>query len=216
MNLDETLAEAMRRAADRVAVNPSPTEPTIRRGQAARRRRRTASTAAMTLAVVGAVAVPTWLAAGSHTPGPQQPPLTQITGTQQPGPAVRTVADGERVTLHSGAVLWLTDQGLWLATSALSIDHPDHLSLPSAGVAAIAGTAGSTTVWAGIYHGPGKAASITLELNGHPLTTEVLALPGAPGWSVFVVEGEALRVDSVKPTVSVYAADGAVLATQRL
>lgn len=221
MNLDETLAEAMRRAADRLPVNPSPTSQTVQRGLTARRRRRAATTTALALATIGVVAVPGWLAlAGPDPAGPR--PQTSATGVTEPRPVrptVRIVEADERISLRSGAVFWLSPQGLSLALPGRPADQPDTVRISSGNADAVSGiarTTGSTVLWAGIYHGPGNPVAITVAVGGRRLSADVLSLPGSPGWTAFVVEDPDPGAAAAKPIITAYAADGGELLSSRL
>ncbi|NUR03227.1 MAG: hypothetical protein HOY79_43955 [Streptomyces sp.] len=220
MNLDETLAEAMRRAADRLPVNPSPTSQTVHRGLTARRRRRAATTTALALATIGAVAVPGWLAVTGPDPaGPRpQAPATAVSEPRPLRPTARIVEAGERISLRSGAVFWLSAQGLRLALPGTPADQPDSVRVPTgdAAITGIARTTGPTVLWAGIYHGPGNPAAITVTVGGRQLSADVLSLPGSPGWTAFVAEGTDPGAAAAKPTVTAYAADGGELLSSRL
>ncbi|GAA1972058.1 hypothetical protein [Catenulispora subtropica] len=220
MNLDETLAEAMQRTAHRIAVNPSPTAETVRRGLVARRRRRTATTALAVAAVgaIGAIGIPDW-SARSHSASPgQQPAATRTIDTQSARDTVTTVAAGEHVTMPSGAELWLSSQGLSLA---LGTGHQQSDTVPvpdpsTAPVTAVARTVGSTTLWAGIYHGPGTPATVTLTFGGRSVPAKVLTLPGSPGWMAFAAEAAGSDTGTDKPVLSAYSADGTKLLAIRV
>ncbi|MEY9864304.1 hypothetical protein ABH935_009960 [Catenulispora sp. GAS73] len=218
MNFDETLAKALHRAADRVAVNASPVAETVQRGLVARRRRnRRHVTTAVALVAVGAVVVPGVALISRPATTGQRPPAssTSVSSASTPGIGVRTVAVGQRTDTPTGAVLWLNTGGLSLVTSRETADRPDTVQVPhdTNSAVVISRAVGSTTLWAGIYHGSRTPVVITVDIGGRRLTASVLTLTGSPGWVAFTAEGvnqsfNSKSLDSEIPKVSVYAADG--------
>ncbi|MEU6092633.1 hypothetical protein ABZ865_38835 [Streptomyces sp. NPDC047085] len=212
MNTDDALAQALRQAASRISVGPPPVAAVVRQGRALRRRRR-----AVGLAVAATVLAPVCLLAVPH--GDTSPVRPGSTASASTSAQAEVVASGEKVTTPSGASLWLTGRGVFLAGAGHPASAPDTALVadtPAGHVGGVAWGTGSGTVWAGVYRGPEAPSRITLEVGSRTVRARLYTLTGSPGWVAYCAETSTPGHASVKPTIRVYAADGSLLLTTRL
>ncbi|MEY6569676.1 hypothetical protein AB8B12_33095, partial [Streptomyces sp. PGLac3x] len=131
------------------------------------------------------------------------------------GPAVRTVRAGEPVEIGRGQVLTLgADQVCHRDTTEPGGGVEDTCKSVSDGNQA----AGSVSLQSSgallrpLYIGPGRAARMTVEVDGEVLRAQVLTLEGSPGYAVGYAWGAGVPFDGPTPKVRVSDAGGELLA----
>ncbi|MGW4972696.1 hypothetical protein ACWEP3_22465, partial [Streptomyces albidoflavus] len=133
----------------------------------------------------------------------------------RPWPAVRTVGAGEPVEIGRGQVLTLgADQVCHRDTTEPGGGVEDTCKSVSDGNQA----AGSVSIQSSgallrpLYIGPGRAARMTVEVDGEVLRAQVLTLEGNPGYAVGYAWGSGVSFDGPTPKVRVSDAEGKLLA----
>ncbi|MDH6187127.1 hypothetical protein M2168_000159 [Streptomyces sp. CZ24] len=232
---EDGAAASLRRALHATAVElappPYPAERVRRLGRRRVRTRRAlvavpAAVAAVLTAV--AVALPQWSggeglpaadSAGGKALGPRatpslapaQPPAPSA----RPWPAVRTVRAGEPVEIGRGQVLTLsTDQVCHRDTTEPGGGVEDTCKSVSDGNQASGSVSiqSSGTLLRPLYIGPGRAARMTVEVDGEVLRAQVLTLEGDPGYAVGYAWGAGVSFDGPTPKIRVSDAEGELLA----
>ncbi|MFC8008749.1 hypothetical protein [Streptomyces cinereoruber] len=214
MSQDEDLAAALKQAAAGLPVGPAPVDTVLRLGRRMRRRRHATLSTALAAAVLipaSAVAALSLGSFGSRTP-------TVPAASTAASPHVQVVDSGEKVVLGRDKTIWLTGQGMFLATpkSSDTTKEPalNAAEVPSGKISANASGDASGTLYAGIYRGPGKAARITVAIGSRTLNTQVITLAGSPGWAAFYADDTRAGTISMPAlTITVQAADGTILAS---
>ncbi|MGW1729107.1 hypothetical protein ACWCQK_40480 [Streptomyces sp. NPDC002306] len=214
MNQDEGLAAALKQVAAGLPVGPAPVETVVRLGRRMRRRRQVTLSTALAAAVlipVSAVAALSLGSFGSRTP---TVPAASVAASAH----VQVVGPGEKVALGRDNMLWLTGQGMFLVTPKSSGTTKERVldaaEVPSGKISAITSGDASGALHAGIYRGPGKAATITVAIGSRTLNTQVITLAGSPGWAAFYADDtQAAAISTPALTITVQAADGTILAS---
>jgi hypothetical protein len=147
-----------------------------------------------------------WLGAPGRDAGPAVPALPAATA---PGPDVQVWAAGRPYGIGGGAELTLTAQGITV-TGRASWSTPADQVPPGEITTTVLGD-GTSALAVGLYRGPGAAARVTVDLDGRSVEARVATLAGEPGWCAFFTDAAGT---GTAPTVTVYAADGSVLARQ--
>ncbi|MFE6719454.1 hypothetical protein ACFVDU_17985 [Streptomyces albidoflavus] len=224
-----SLRRALHATAGELAPPPYPAERVRRLGRRRVRARR-AVVAVPAAAVLAAVAVglPQWSggegpsaagAAADKAPGtrvtpslaPAQPPAPSA----RPWPAVRTVRAGEPVEIGRGQVLTLSeDQVCHHDTTEPGGGVDDACKSVSDGNQAAGSVSiqSSGTLLRPLYIGPGRAARMTVEVDGEVHRARVLTLEGNPGYAVGYAWGAGVPFDGPTPKVRVSDAEGELLA----
>ncbi|GEC09808.1 hypothetical protein SSP24_74630 [Streptomyces spinoverrucosus] len=194
------------RTAMRDDVPPVPLAEIVREGRARRRRHRAAVLLTGCLLLLTPPAIVTLrdsLVSGGAGPAtPSRPVLART---------VRVVASGERVRPLPGVELWLTkNAGHW------STPNGAHSLAPGSGPALTLRleVVDGRLFLCGIYQGERQPARVRAEMASAAPAGTLLTLAGDPGWMAFYATGQ-LPPDEGAPKeirVTVYAADGAVLA----
>ncbi|MFC9327877.1 hypothetical protein [Kitasatospora sp. NPDC057015] len=214
MNPSEGLASALRQAADTMPVSTAPVDAVLRTGRAIRRRRTVRSAVSVAVlvplcAAVTLVLLPPARDGGRAAPVPTAPAAPPApTAPAASGPALRPA--GQPYGIGGGRELTLTAQGAEVSGPGAggSWSMPVDKVPPGEITATVLGDATSTLAL-GLYRGAAPAARVTVALGGRSVEAQVFALAGEPGWSVFVAPGVGR---GTTPTVTVFAADGGVLA----
>lgn len=213
MNQDEDLSAALEQAAAGLPVGPAPVDTVLHLGRRMRRRRQATLTAltAAVLVPASAVAALSLGSFGSRTPTVPAAPTAA-------SPHVQVVDSGEKVALGRDKAIWLTGQGMFLATpkSSGTTKEPalNAAEVPSGKISAKMSGDASSALYAGIYRGPGKAARITVAIGSRTLSTQVLTLAGSPGWAAFYADDTQAGTMGVPAlTITVQATDGTILAS---
>ncbi|NWF24740.1 hypothetical protein HW130_00390 [Streptomyces sp. PKU-EA00015] len=206
MNQDETLAAALHEAAEGVPVGTAPTAAVMRQGKMIRRRHKAMRSAVVAAAVLVPAVGVAFSATFDSSPRPQVPAASA---------AVKVVDPGEKVMLGRGKTMWLSDQGMFLATPNASGSAKERLmevaEVPGGKISATAAGDDAGTVWAGIYRGPEKPTRVTFSLEGRTMNARIVTLPGRPGWVAFHADDTHARKNDI--TITVQGADGAILAS---
>jgi hypothetical protein len=177
-----------------------------------RRRRQVTLSTALAAVVLIPVSAVTALSLGSA-----DTPAVPAASTAA-SPQVQVVGSNEQVALSRANMMWLTGQGMFLVTPKSSGTTKKRVlnaaEVPSGKISAIASRDASGTLYAGIYRGPGKVASITVANGTRILNTHVITLADSPGWVAFYADGTQAGAKSTAAlTVTVRAADGTILAS---
>ncbi|AJF65058.1 hypothetical protein [Streptomyces vietnamensis] len=137
----------------------------------------------------------------SASPAPAAPAVAPA-GTASAAGAVRVVAPGERIAV-AGDRLWLTTEGLHVASGTGTADVLRVADVFPGKVATIAHGDASGALFAGIYRGPVTATTeVTLTLGSRTLRARVVTLAGKPGWGAYYVFAPKVKA-SVKPSIAV-------------
>ncbi|MEU1281819.1 hypothetical protein [Streptomyces sp. NPDC005805] len=196
------LGEALRAEADTVPQGPAPVDEVVRRGRAARTRRRALGAAALAGTGGALLGVLVLLpVAREAAPGPEPAPAPPASAPEVPAPphrGVRTVAPYESVPIGRGWSLALLPEG--------AQNHVLGQGNLGAGLAAARGAVGdnippeslsggaqwedgsATVLYTGAFRSGTLPARITVRTEAgtvHP--AGMLRLPGDPGWGVYHV-----------------------------
>ncbi|MCX5212887.1 hypothetical protein OG689_27045 [Kitasatospora sp. NBC_00240] len=218
MNRSEGLASALRQAADTMPVGTAPVDAVLRSGRVMRRRRRTVRTVlsvAVLVPLCGAAGLllgPTARDAGQAAPVSSAPALPAASAASALGPAVAVRAVGQPYDIGGGRELTLTAQGAEISAPVTGGGTPWSIRAdqvpPGEITVAVLGD-GPSALAVGLYRGAGPAARVTVTLGGRSVDAQVVVLAGEPGWCAFVAGGAG---NGMTPTVTVFTADGGVLA----
>lgn len=209
MNRDECanhVREAFRTVMRDGEVPPVPLVEIVREGRARRRRHRAAvllTGCLLLLAPLAIVTVRGSLVSGGAGPATPSAPVVADT--------VRVVASGERVRPLPGVELWLTQKAGHWSTS----NGAHSLALGSGAALTLRLEVVDRRLFlCGIYQGKRRPARVRAEMGPGRSAGTLLTLAGEPGWMAFYATDQ-LPPDEGAPKeirVTVYAADGAVLA----
>jgi hypothetical protein len=210
MNQDEGLAAALREAAAGAHVGPAPIESVLGAGRTIRRRRRSVRAAVSVAVAVPALALVVVLAGAVYRSDPVLQPAPASTGPAvERGPLVWGA--GQRHDIGGGQSLTLTAQGVVVTPTGggapLWAGQADGGSNGNVTMTVLGSPGRSLAV--GLYRGHGPVGRVTVDLGGRTLEAQTATLPGQPGWCAFYVDASVL---GNTPTVTVYRADGMVLA----
>ncbi|MBF4132657.1 MULTISPECIES: hypothetical protein [Streptomyces] len=225
-----SLRRALRATAGELAPPPYPAERVRRLGRRRVRTRRAlvAVPAAVAAVLAAAIALPQWPggegrpaadSAGGEALGPRATPspapAQPATPSARPWPSVRTVGAGEPVEIGRGQVLTLgADQVCHRDTTEPGGGVEDTCKSVSDGNQAVGSVSiqSSGALLRPLYIGPGRAARMTVEVDGEVLRAQVLTLEGNPGYAVGYAWGSGVSFDGPTPKVRVSDAEGGLLA----
>ncbi|WP_252934088.1 hypothetical protein, partial [Streptomyces sp. EL5] len=167
----------------------------------------------------GGEGLPAADSAGGEALGPRATPslapAQPAAPSARPWPSVRTVGAGEPVEIGRGQVLTLgADQVCHRDTTEPGGGVEDTCKSVSDGNQA----AGSVSIQSSgallrpLYIGPGRAARMTVEVDGEVFRAQVLTLEGDPGYAVGYAWGSGVSFDGPTPKVRVSDAEGKLLA----
>ncbi|WP_328860614.1 hypothetical protein [Streptomyces sp. NBC_00306] len=220
MNDDLRLGDALRREADAHAVGPAPVDAVLRRGRAARTRRRAAVAGAAT--VTAALAVLAYAGVdGTHVSPSPAPPATAPAPSASTGrPGVRTLQPYEVAGIGHGQKMVLLPEGeqnyvvqdgdIQQAVAAARQLPGDNIRPDS--------VSGGLSSGEGLVHGAFRTdsppARIVIRVADKEYEAGVLSLRGEPDWGTYYAF-PGPEVMQKGYTVTVYAADGSVLVQDR-
>ncbi|MFE6871785.1 hypothetical protein ACFVFS_35240 [Kitasatospora sp. NPDC057692] len=233
---EDMVRGALRDEMARVEVadwSAGPVQAHVRRQRRGRRVAVGASALAAALAVVAGTGAVLSAERGSRIVGPAS------SASRAPSvPLVPAEPAPEPLVVEPGRQLSLERPNWWMQLKDQEIcvhDAPAYGSGPGcAGSSWAPGTTGITMKYSGVpplygealynlvYHGPGKVARMTMELDGRAYWAVVASLPGSPGYASGYVWGPGLKPsDDAKPDpfqgirLVAYDAQGTVLADDR-
>jgi hypothetical protein len=220
--IDETrLAAVLREAADTTETDAPPTDRVLWAGHRLRRRCRAARSAALASTVVLACALGGAIGLGSRTA--IAPAAAPTLHDSTPAPGARVVSPGQPTPVPPSGVLRLSEKGVSFTFGPQSpIDSGGTWTLdvgevPQGGLQGPGFGSSKGSVYFGIYRGPGTLARMVATLQGRPMRTQVLTLPGHPGWAAYLAVGPGDTGNGpVALSFTGYDATGAVLARHDL
>ncbi|WTW92737.1 hypothetical protein OG216_04790 [Streptomycetaceae bacterium NBC_01309] len=193
---EEILREAMHEAGAEPASSragdeavPAPVAEVLRRGRAARVRRRRFATAGVAAVLAGGIAAGSLLVdrlAGDGAAPPAAPPPSSSVPAPVLAPA-RVVTAGERFDVGYGYTFRMGDDRAVIMRGGegmvVDLSKPRNENR----VYAQERFDGQLLLVGGMYIGPEPLAGVRVDLDGRVLDALVVTLPGTPGWSYFYV-----------------------------
>jgi hypothetical protein len=219
---DDALRRMFGESAERARVGAAPVEATMGRGRALHMRRRNTRVAVAVIAL-SSLGLGLGMAMGPDAGSPNPEPGSVAAPPAQAA-EVRQVAPGQRVEVGHGIAMWLTSNGYHYVTDPIMPQNTagravtDDRVFPVDTVDLRVYSTDAASLYTGAYRGERNAARVTVRVAGRTLQATLLTLPGNPGWSAYYTDGPFVKVPtekggSVQALVTVYAADGTVLAT---
>ncbi|TDC70997.1 hypothetical protein [Streptomyces hainanensis] len=191
----------LRAAADALVAGPAPLDEILGRGRRARLRRRLAAGAA-SLATVGVclTAVLVMAPDGATPPDPPPPIAPAPSPAEVPPDGLRVVGPGESVEVADQVSISLSSDEDYELTVADYTPAPPWGGESGFGSGAAPRLTLSVAHWTvrerSLYHGFWRSENppdrVVVELGDREYDATVLALPGNPGWGVFLLDATGL------------------------